>query len=401
MDIVIIADFCGSFDGSGNSRFLYLASILQEKHNVEVITSDYNHGKKAFFSEVPKMYSFKITMLHEPAYRRNICLKRFYSHYKWGQAVAKYLKKRKRPDVIYCAIPPLTAAYNAAQYCKKTGVKYIIDIQDLWPEAFQMVFRVPVLSDIVFAPLKWIANKIYRSADEVCAVSQSYVQRVLNVNSNIKVGHTVFLGTRLETFDENVKNNVVSREKDGKLWLGYCGALANSYDLNCVFDALEMLKNKGIEAPRFVVMGDGVSRQKFEDYAASKDIEVVFTGRLPYDEMCGLLCACDITVNPIVKGSAASIINKHGDYAASGLPVLNTQESQEYRDLVEKYHMGINCENGNAADLCKKMEILIEDTDLRKEMGRNARRCAEEKFDRKISYTEIIELICSAQNDRH
>ena len=43
MDIVIIADFCGEFAHKDNNRFAYLANILCEENDVEVITSDFNH----------------------------------------------------------------------------------------------------------------------------------------------------------------------------------------------------------------------------------------------------------------------------------------------------------------------------------------------------------------------
>lgn len=109
--------------------------------------------------------------------------------------------------------------------------------------------------------------------------------------------------------------------------------------------------------------------------------------------MCGLLGVCDITVNPIVTGSAASIINKHGDYAASGLPVINTQECQEYRALVDEYKMGFNCENGNSKEMADRIVQLIENPKLRENMCRNSRRCAEEKFDRKTSYQSLIDCI--------
>ena len=111
--------------------------------------------------------------------------------------------------------------------------------------------------------------------------------------------------------------------------------------------------------------------------------------------MVGRLCACDIVVNPIVPKAAQSIINKHGDYAASGIAVVNTQESYEYRKLVEDYNMGFNCECGNAVDMAEKIRILANDGALREEMGRNARRCAEEKFDRKNTYGKIISTITS------
>lgn len=109
--------------------------------------------------------------------------------------------------------------------------------------------------------------------------------------------------------------------------------------------------------------------------------------------MCGWVSKCDMVVNPIRKSSAASIINKHGDYAASGLPVLNTQDSAEYRQLVDSYQMGFNCINGNSKDLAEKMAILVEDKNLRLKMGQNARKCAEERFDRRRNYDAIVSAI--------
>jgi len=98
-------------------------------------------------------------------------------------------------------------------------------------------------------------------------------------------------------------------------------------------------------------------------------------------------------VNPIVKGTAASIINKHADYAASGLPLLNTQEIDEYCKLVKQYNMGYNCKNGDFIDLASKLSVFMENEVLRLEMGKNARICAEDKFDREKTYKTLIQLI--------
>lgn len=400
MDIVIIADFLGRLDGKGNSRFLYLADMLCEKHNVEIITSDFNHGTKDYFSSIVHNENYKITMLHEGTYHKNVSIKRFFAHYVWGCNVGKYLKNRKKPDVVYCAVPTLMASYEAARYCEENGIKFIVDVQDLWPEAFQMFFNIPVVSDIIFLPFRFLANGIYKKADEIIAVSDTYVERALSVNKKCKKGHCVFLGTKLEDFDANVCcfdieeiGTELPAKKPDDLWIAYCGTLGSSYDLICVFDALEIIKSKGIKTPTFIVMGDGPRREEFEQYASQKNIDVVFTGSLPYAQMCGLLCMCDITVNPIMHGAAQSIINKHADYVASGLPVLNTQECEEYRSLVENYNMGLNCKNNDAVDLAEKMMSLIKDKRLREEMGKNARRCAEEKFDRKHTYQELVNEI--------
>lgn len=119
----------------------------------------------------------------------------------------------------------------------------------------------------------------------------------------------------------------------------------------------------------------------------------MFTGRVPYPDMVWVLSRCDIAVNLITKGAVQRIINKHGDFTASGLPVINIQESSEYRELVEQYKMGFNCENNDSSDLATKLKLLIENKEMRVEMGKNARRCAEEKFDRKNSYVELVKYV--------
>ena len=391
-DIVIIANFCRDFSESDNGRFMYLCKELSNENNVEIITSDFSHGEKKHKVKLTVKWPFKITFLHEPGYKKNISVKRFISHHKWGKEVKKYFEGRKKPDVIYCAVPSLTAPAVVADYCKKNNVKFIVDIQDLWPEAFQMVFNPPLFNKIIYAPFKRLADKIYSSADEICAVSDTYAKRALSVNSKCKKSHVVFLGTNLDTFDKNVEENRVEKP-EGEIWLAYCGTLGASYDLTCVIDALSIINESGRVTPKFIVMGDGPRRTEFEEYAKKKNVSCTFTGRLSYPKMCGLLCACDMTVNSITKGAAQSIINKHSDYTASGLPVINTQECQEYRNLVDEYQMGFNCGNGNSKEMADRIVQLVENSKLRENMGRNSRRCAEEKFDRKTSYQSLIDCI--------
>ena len=393
MDIVIISEFGESFARDDNDRFLYLAGILAEEHEVELVTSSFRHSVKTQRTEAWDGWPFTVTFLQEPGYPRNICLQRFRSHRIWGKNVLSYLKDRKKPDVICCAVPSLTGPLKAAKDCEAQGIRFVIDIQDLWPEAFRMALDIPVVSSAVFAPFRWLADGIYRRADAVCAVSESYRARALKVNRKSTAGCAVYLGADVAAFDRYAAEHPMER-KDGGLLLGYTGTLGSSYDLPVVFEAMRRLNRPGL---RMIVVGDGPLMQEFRKQA--EGLDVTFTGRLPYEEMCGILKGCDIVVNPLVGSSAATIINKHGDYAASGKPVLNTQDSEEYRALVDGCRMGFNCRNGDAADLAEKLGKLADDPELREEMGRNARRCAEEKFDRAGSYRKLAEVLLNGSED--
>ena len=394
-DILFITHFTQVPGEPGNGRFHYVAErINKENANIEVVTTSFSHKTKSqrnITDEQRNSLSYKLTMLYEPGYFKNVSVKRLYSHYVMGKSLKKYLKNRKKPDVIYCSVPSLSVAKVAAKYAQKNNIKFIIDIQDLWPEAFRMVFNIPIISDMIFYPMRKKADFIYSTADEIIAVSQTYAERALKVNRKCKKAYAVFLGTELSYFDQLVEENKIDNKPQDEIWLAYVGTLGHSYDLICVIDALFLLKGK--YNIKFIVMGDGPLKSKFEKYAKEQGVNAYFTGRLDYGKMVGILSSCDIAVNPISRGAAQSIINKHGDYAAAGLPVLNTQECLEYRELLLEYNAGLNCENNNPADLAKKLAQLCEDADLRKVMGQNSRKLAEQKFDRRKTYSLIIQRI--------
>lgn len=393
--VYLISNYFHFEQEKASNRYRELAEMLAREENieVEVITSKfyqrtYEHRENC--AELIKGIPFKATFIDEPGYKKSICVERLVSSQVFANNLIKYIKTKSYPDLIYQVVPTLDSAYAVGKFAKKNHIPFIIDIQDLWPEAFKMVLNIPFLSDLVFFPLKWKADGIYKMADSICAVSQTYANRALKVNKSCKKVQVAYIGINLENFDANVmewkKREGNKKFSNYTIKLAYCGSLSKSYDIKLVIDALDLME----KPPLFVVMGGGNDRDELEEYAKRKNVKVMFTGFLPYLEMCGILCSCDIVVNPIIGASVASIINKHGDYAASGLPVINTQSSAEYCKLIEEFHMGYNSVNGTPKDLADKIGILMENEKLRLEMGKNARRCAEERFDRTKTYKELV-----------
>lgn len=388
--VLIIANFTKLPNENGNSRFTYIINLIdKEKYDVELITSSFSHGEKKQREEVKFDLDYKITLIKEPGYKKNVSLKRFYSHYIFAKNVKKYLEKIEKPDIIYCAVPSLDVAKVVSNFTRKNNIRFIIDVQDLWPEAFKMIFNVSVISNIIFAPMEKMANKIYKEADNIVAVSDTYCDRAKRVNIKENQSLTVFLGTDLDYFDKCKNENKLEKDEEN-FEIAYIGTLGHSYDIKIIIDALAILNQKNI---KFVVMGNGPLQQEFKNYAKEKNVNCEFTGRLEYEKMIARLCKCDMAVNPIKKGAAQSIINKVGDYAAAGLPVISTQECPEYKKIVEDYKVGYNIQNNNVEEIAEKILELYNDNELRENLGKNNRRLAEEKFNRKNTYLKIKELI--------
>lgn len=393
-DILIVAPFADLPEETGNCRYFYLANQLyiQQKANVELVISSFAHLKKQQRDDRSKeAYPYPVTMIEEPGYKKNVSFKRFYSHHVMGKNLTAYLKKRKKPDVILCAIPSLDAGKAVAAFCEEHQIRFVIDVQDLWPEAFEMVLHIPVLSHLLFTPWRKSADYIYRHADEIVAVSQTYADRAQRVNTKVKHNHSVFLGTNLPDFDQIVQTSSLTKP-EGVFLIGYVGTLGHSYDIGDVIRVVAKINQQHNDV-WFVVMGDGPLMDSFQSIAKQLHAQVHFTGRLAYPEMVRVLSMCDVAVNPIAHNAAQSIINKVGDYAAAGLPVVSTQECKEYYDLIETRNIGFNCENGDMESMKDAIMNLYEHNDKRIQMGKNNRLLAEERFDRATSYQTIIDLL--------
>lgn len=393
MDVVIISNYWHFPAEKSSSRYNSIVSYASDAEmSVEVITSTFYHTKKAHRSKTGFGNQYKVTLINESGYSKNISLKRVLSHRRFSKGVLSYLKSRKTPDVIYLFVPPTGLAQRVVKFANKNNIRVVIDILDLWPEAFKM-FLPDFIAKPLLYPMKHSVEYAYSNADSVVAVSNTYVQRAIKNNKKCAHGHSVFIGTDLSVFDAAAEN---AAELDGKLrpiTMAYIGMLGHSYNLCGVMDAMELLKNQGFDNVEFLVMGDGPLREKFEHYAEEKNLPVRFTGRLSYEEMVKKLVKCDIGLNVLVDTAAQSIINKHADYVAAGIPVINVQKNQEFGELLDKYNAGFMCKPGDTAELAEKIKKLATDDELRKQMGANSRRLAEEKFDRNKTYKEIIDVI--------
>ncbi|WP_195972267.1 glycosyltransferase family 4 protein [Clostridium thermobutyricum] len=391
-DVLMVTHFTQIEGEKGNGRFLYIANNLDyEKINLEIVTTNFSHRTKQYREKSGKTTPYKLTLLNEPSYVKNVSLKRFYSHYIFSINVRKYLNNRTKPDLIYCSVPSLDCAYEVSKYAKKNNIKLILDIQDIWPEAFKLIFNIPILSNIIYFPMYRIAKKIYSNADNIIAVSDTYLKLGEKFNKNLKSSDVIFLGTELKLFDK-LSDGYEKFIDNRNFVIAYIGTLGHNYSIKTIIEAIKLLEDKGIQNIKFLVMGDGPLKSDFENYAKKRIRSYEFTGRLSYEQMVKRLKASDIAVNPIVNG-AASIINKVGDYSAAGLGVINTQECEEYRELIEKFSIGINCENDDFKGISEAINTVYHNKELLKCMGKNNRKLAELKFDREITYKKIYELI--------
>lgn len=200
MNITIVAPYCSLPSEPHFNRFWYLAELLSQSHDVLLITSNFKHYDKSFRrpedAEAASKGRLKVMLLEEGGYGKNVSLRRVTSHRRFVKHFEKWLENC-RPggqDVVYSAYPLIATNLLLGKHKARLGYKLIVDVQDVWPESFSSV--VPFLKKVPhkLLPFASRANRAYRCADALVAVSQTYLDRAKEANPNVP-GEAVYIGT--------------------------------------------------------------------------------------------------------------------------------------------------------------------------------------------------------------
>ncbi len=381
----------------GPSRFYYISKYFKENGwDVTLVGGTFQHFLKEYRDMEKirdKKYPFKIAFIEVTQYKKNVSLKRVISNKMAESGVITYLKTHKF-DVVYCSVPPNNIAAKVAKYCHDNSIKLIIDIEDLWPEAMRMIIKNEKLCDFVFHSFKRDAEIAYKYADAIIGTSEDYTKRATKYNHRDIEKKTVYVGCDIDIFDKGKKEYEDSIDKnEDEFWVTYAGSLGKSYDIETIIKAAASLYKKGYKDIKFKILGTGVKEKSLKELKEEENaINVEFVGYVPYEKMASYLSKSDVVINSFIKGAPQSIPNKIGDYLASKSLILNTLENEVTKELMEKYSVGVNVEPENEKALTDTIEKLYNSKDVVKSYGENARKLCEEKFDRKKSYMEIINM---------
>jgi len=142
---------------------------------------------------------------------------------------------------------------------------------------------------------------------------------------------------------------------------------------------------------KFLLIGSG---ELFEHVKRTRADNMILLGAKPHDEIPKYLALSDILIAPFndeyFKGFGFWWNPvKLFEYMSSGKPVVS-YDYEEVRKIVRD--AGLLAKPGDLDDFIKKLKHLIEDEDLRREMGRKGRDIAVKEYDWKTRAKQTVEV---------
>lgn len=387
-------------------RYAIMADVLtRQGHSVTWWTSSFSHASKCYRNDNLQICSqdgmFKIRFIKTSPYRRNVSLARIWNHWQYAHRFEhEASRSNSKPDLIIASLPPLGSAKAVVRLGRKLGTKTIVDMIDLWPEAFESLLPLPLRSFGRFIFYPWLRqeNFILRECSGICATSEDYVKRALSVVKKDKPIALVHTGIDISYFDEVIKtdNEPCLEKKHGEFWIVYAGSISRNYDLETVLNAAVLVRKRGIHNIKFVLVGGGEKLPQLKKQTMTLGLsDVTFTGFINYQSTVKMLSQADAALNPIKEGNYSFLTRKAFDYCAAGLPIINSIKGGELEDIILRQKIGLQYTAGDAISLLEAVMKLYENEDVRKVMGKNSRVLAETTFDISTEYKKFLSLVAT------
>ncbi len=376
--------------------------IIDKGHKVTWWTTTFDHQKKSYIKNDFTNHIFidglDLEMLHSnKAYNKNISIERLINHKQVSEHFKSKSRTKIKPNIIFCSYPTIELSYQAVKYGKENKIPVFIDIRDLWPDIFLNPFPNflrPLGKILLFNYFKK-ARFIFKNCEGITAVSDKYLNFGLDYGGRIKTTKDgVFpLGFNLEERKKINLNNHDFKQlniipQNFNVW--FVGTFGSTYDLSTVIKVAGKLE-KTHPNVNFIFTGDGEKKHLWQK--ESKFLKnIIFTGWINQDELYYISSISCLGLMAYTKGAPQGLPNKIFEYMAYGLPILSSLET-EAKELISKESLGLNYIPNNPKDLLLKLTTLLDNHQLLKEMRYNCIKTFKEKFDSKIIYENLIELL--------
>jgi len=283
----------------------------------------------------------------------------FYKDFRIGLETRRRLRRAMiafQPDVVHIA-SPATLGYQAAKAAGELGIPTVAIYQtDM--VGFAARYDIPGGAKAMEA----LTRRIHLSVDRTLAPSSASLSQLeaLGVPGLGRWGR----GVDLVQFDPAHRDEELRRRlaPDGELLVGYVGRLAPEKEI-------ELLRHLDVlEGIRVVVVGGGPSEADLRKVLPN----AAFLGMLHGDELGAAYASLDVFVH---TGRHETFGQSLQEAMASGLPVVAPAKGGPL-DVVDR-RAGFLFPPGDGEALTAYVRMLVEDTRLRTQMARHARRSVE------------------------
>ncbi len=290
----------------------------------------------------------------------------------------------KDHDLLFMVSPPLSNGAIAILLKKWKGLRYVFNVQDLYPDA-AISSRI-IRNRLLIRILRKTEARIYRSADRITVISEGFKENL--IGKGIPPSKISVLNNWLDTGEiaPLPRNNDFSRQQGltGKFVVLYSGTIGLISGAELLLTCAERLAVR--EDILLLFVGDGIAKKGIADEARKRGLRnVKFLPLQPREVLSQVQSSSDVSVVTLRRGTGrTSVPSKVLGYMAAARPIVaSVDPDSDTKKLVEQADCGICVEPEDADAVTMAILELYRDRHRAVLLGRNGRDFIVRNCDRK------------------
>lgn len=293
----------------------------------------------------------------------------------YGEALYQKLKENP-PKVIHAAsffMNGIAAVYAA----RKLGCKAVYEIRGL-NELSKMSDQPHWAGSEHYRMMVRMETQAALDADRVFTLTQALKDEF--VNRGVAADKITVLpnGVHSSRFSPMMPSKKLAKKLSlkGEVIIGFVGSFVDYEGLDLLMKAVSNIKGKTKIPFKVVMVGDGTCHAEIVDLSKRLKLAnvVQFTGRVPHHDVEEYYSLIDICPFPRKGLPVCEMVSPLKPFEAMAMEkaVLSSNVSA-LAEIVSDNETGLLFEKDNIESLSEKLKLLIDDADLRKQLGTAAR----------------------------
>lgn len=288
-------------------------------------------------------------------------------------------------DAVFCyETSPVLMAFPAILYGKLHRVPSTIYVLDLWPENLYSV--LPIKNRLLRSIAMWVSNWHYKAADRLIAMSPGLRQKLIERTGKPAQKVAVIPQYCEALYTQDLEDPALRRRFGDKFNVVFAGNFSPAQALENLVEVARRLRARGEKGIRFILVGDGMSREGLMQAIAAEGLSdyFAFEGPHPMTDIPAYHTLADALIACLAKSEdlGLTIPAKITSYCAAGRPILACMDGEGAR-VVQQAGCGFACAAGDLDALTENLLRLYRmSATERAEMGRRGRAYNALHFDR-------------------
>lgn len=309
-------------------------------------------------------------------------------------SISSYSQEMK-PEIIHSA-SNFVVGMAGAKAAKALGIPSVYEIRGFW-HLTQSTKRLGYEGSDHYNLTERLEIETAKISDHVFTITKAL--KDILIENGISENKITVLPNAVDPSKFNIskKDKRLEKELDfqNKVVIGYIGSFVKYEGLDLLLEACSILKNKLGDCFRLLLVGDGDMMKNLRNMARFLQLEdiIIFTGRVNHKEVNRYYSLIDIAPLPRKGFRVCELVSPLKPFEAMGAgKVLITSSVEALAEIVDDGKTGFVFEKDNAEDLADKLELVILDKELRKQVGNNANKWVIENHSWDVISKRVIDV---------